>query len=103
MGGIYRPFASVDLTILDVDTGVARPDGDSARADPAVGDVQLATVRGRNGVTVEADIPIVDVQHPLALTDDGLVEQLKRRIRDSRLPRRRPVTGPRRGRDDAVA
>src|SRR5581483_6868587 len=85
-GRIDRSLASLDLTVLDMHARIARMYGDAPGADPAIGDVELAPVLGGDRVAVGADVPVVDVEHPLSLADDRLMQRLERRVRDAGLP-----------------
>src|SRR5215469_5669774 len=76
-GSIDRCLLALDQAVVDVHVGTAYLDPDAACADVTVGDVQLATVLGAHGITIERQIAVVDLHHPRALAHDGLVTPLE--------------------------
>src|SRR5215469_2443760 len=87
-----------------MNVGGTRGDPHAARADMAVGDVNLAPVYGTHRIAIEHQVAVVDVKQPRSLTYDRLVTALERgsagrvarshRARCSRLRGADAVTGP---------
>src|SRR6516165_6473277 len=84
--------------------GGTRRDSDAARADVAVGDVNLTALHCAHGIAIEHQVAVVDAQHSRSLAYDRLVAALERRAaggfahsrraRRGRLRSGDAVTGP---------
>src|SRR5262249_22977860 len=75
--GFDGGLITFDLAVVDVYVGRAHRDADAARADVAVGDMDLATIHGAHRVAIEHQVAVVDVQQPRTLAHDRLVAALE--------------------------
>ena len=76
---------SPSIWLLSMCTFAARAENTNTfRGDVAIGDVNLTAILGRDRITIEFQIAIVDLQEAIALADDRIMPALDRGARRGR-------------------
>ena len=70
--GLERCVGAFDVAVGDVDDRVLHDDAGSRCDDVTVGDEHLAAAAHRDGIAVDVDVAIVELQHAAAFADERI-------------------------------